>query len=61
MRTIKSNGGKRMMELGKKPVQLWLTVKEHELLTYAAKASYRPLTQFILRAAVEEARRSTDR
>jgi hypothetical protein len=42
----------RMRESGHKLVQLWPTVEEHALLSQAAAADRRPLSQFLLLAGL---------
>jgi uncharacterized protein (DUF1778 family) len=57
MRRVRATGGKRMMELGKKPVCFWLTVEQHAALQKAAELERRPMAAFAAvatLAAVEE-------
>jgi uncharacterized protein (DUF1778 family) len=45
-------GGKRMKELGYKPIQLWVDREEMATLKEAAAKDGRPLTRFLLRAGL---------
>jgi hypothetical protein len=51
-RKIKS-GGTRMKELGYKPIQIWLDREDLEFLKVAAANDGRPLTRYVLRAAMQ--------
>lgn len=50
-------GGTRMKELGYKPIQLWVDREDMEILKSAAEYEGRPLTRFVLRAALAAARK----
>lgn len=50
-------GGTRMKELGYKPIQIWVDREDMALLLTAADFDGRPLTRFVLRAALEMARK----
>jgi uncharacterized protein (DUF1778 family) len=56
-----ATGGSRMSALGYKPIQFWVDAEELETLQAAAKADRRPLTKFVLRAALKEAWRQKKR
>lgn len=42
------SGGARLIESGRRPVLLGVPGEQHDLLTEAAQADGRPLTQFLL-------------
>lgn len=46
-----------MLELGKRPVQLWLTSDEYDIIKKAADQDDRPMTVFCIRASLENARK----
>jgi uncharacterized protein (DUF1778 family) len=52
-KTEGAKGSARMKELGRMPIQLWVTREEMDELRWAAKLNRRPVTQFILVAATE--------
>jgi len=54
--TKKPVGGVRMAELGYKPIQIWVDRDDMDLLKSAAEFEDRPMTRFVLRAALEAAR-----
>lgn len=47
-----SGGGKRMQEMGYKPLQLWLDRDDYAIIHDAALADDRPMTRFVRAAAV---------
>ena len=49
-----SVGGKRMKELGYKPIQIWLDKEEMARIKKAAEKDGRPVTRFVARAALKE-------
>jgi len=48
-----AGGGVRMKELGYKPIQIWLDREDMAKLKAAAEKDGRPLTRFVLRAALK--------
>jgi Protein of unknown function (DUF1778) len=52
----KPGGGNRMMELGYKPVQVWLDREEYAAISQAAALDSRPMTRFVVLAALAAAR-----
>jgi uncharacterized protein (DUF1778 family) len=52
----KKTGGNRMMELGKRPSQVWLRPEDYELIKAAAALDGRPIAQFIKLAAIKAAK-----
>lgn len=48
MKKVASNGGNRMIELGKKAVQLWFTPEDLAIVKELARDEYRPVTAFIM-------------
>lgn len=52
-----ATGGKRMKELGYKPIQIWVDREDMALLVEASTQDRMPLTRFMLRAGLHEARR----
>lgn len=52
----KKTGAVRMLELGKRPIQLWLTEEELAAIRAAAAADRRPVSQWVLLQALEAAR-----
>ena len=48
MKRVHRNGGNRMIELGKKAVQLWFVPEDLDILKTLAKNEYRPVTAFIM-------------
>ena len=58
---VQASGGKRMIQLGMKPIQLWLTNNEKTTLEIMAGADHRPVTEFclqILRPIIKEFQRA---
>jgi len=53
----KTTGGKRMKELGYKPIQIWVDIEDMLILKTASDHDGRPLTRFVLRAAIQAANR----
>jgi uncharacterized protein (DUF1778 family) len=49
-------GGGRMKELGYMPIQVWCDREDMALLKEAADQDERPLTRFVLKAALEKAK-----
>lgn len=50
-----ATGAVRMAELGYHAVQLWLNDADYELLKKLAKADRRPMTTYIVKAAIDQA------
>jgi len=50
-------GGTRMKQLGYKPIQIWVDREDMALLKAAADFDGRPLTRYVLRAALDLARK----
>ena len=57
MKTPRKSGGARLVASGKKPVLLGLDPADHLLLSRAANAERRPLTQFLLWYGLQAAKR----
>lgn len=54
-----TGGGTRMKELGYKPIQVWVDREDMNTIKQAAKMDGRPMTRFMLRAALAAAQQVT--
>jgi uncharacterized protein (DUF1778 family) len=54
-----ATGGNRMVELGYRPVQIWLDEHEYAQIKAAAKKDRRPMTKYMLIAALTKATQDT--